>query len=381
MAKTNIKEVKKENEDDQVSPQNQASSYFKANRDSHLNFEETIDGKTPSSSLILTSAVQGGIEPGCHRAVGTTTGGKTSCTLDFMYHFLKPTKGVRGIYVKAEGRLSKNVKERSGIKFVIDPDEWVDGTCFVVESNEYEFIFGFMGDLVRNNPTKTRYFFIIDSVDTMARKADLAKGLGDAVQVAGGALITSVFFKQSASALAKRGHVCWFISQVRDSIKINMYEKVLPRQGSSSGGHALEHQGDYVLEFLPRFGDDQILENPADKGSKRIGHYCRIKILKSNDEKYGVEIRYPIKYGRVGATSVWVEREIGDLLVMWEHVKKTSAKSAWLDILPPIRDEIKEATGVEAPDKVQGVNNLYQFLEENPKVTAYLFDKFSKLSA
>jgi RecA/RadA recombinase len=367
---------KNEDEDSGVSPEQQIASFLKANKQDHYNFEEDNHYQIPSSSLSLMSAMDGGINPGAHRATGVTTGGKTSCTLDFMYHFLNNGTGYRGVYIKAEGRLSSEMKMRSGITFVNDPEQWKDGTCFVFETNVYEAVFGFIGELIRNNPSKSRYFFIIDSLDMMAKRDDLAKPLEEAGQVAGGALITSVFLKKTSAALSKRGHFCWFISQVRDSIKINPYEKSAPRQGGASGGHAVEHAGDYVLEFLPRYNDDLIRENPSDKSSKPIGHYCKLRIVKSNNEKYGVEVRYPIKYGRKNASSVWVEREIIDLLLSWEQIEK---KGAWFKMAATLRDEIKENTGVEIPEQIQGIDNLYKALEDNKKASDYLFNKLYKM--
>lgn len=357
-----------------ITPEQQALSFLKANKTSHYNFEETITDKTRSSSLTLTGKMDGGIQPGAHRAVGITTGGKTSCTLDFMHFFLKGNpKGKRGFYVKSEGRLSDDVKARSGITFTTDATQWKDGTCFILEANEFEAVFGMMGDLIRNNPTKTRYFFIIDSMDMMAKKADLEKGLEDAAQVAGGALITSVFLKKTSTALAKRGHICWFISQLRESIKIGNGPSGPPRQGGASGGHAVEHVGDWVLEFLPRWQKDIIREDPADLKSKIVGHMCQVRIVKSNNETYGQVVEYPIKYGRKNASSVWVEREIGDL--MFEQWKLFTKAGSWLSLIPSALARIKEHTGVDFPAKVQGINAVYDALEANPTVTAYLYDK------
>ena len=373
------KQATKEKEEDKVlSPSEQAMSYLNANKTDHYNFEDSITDVTRSSSLQLSAAMNGGVEPGAHRAVGVTTGGKTSATLDFMYHFLKPVNGKRGVYVKSEGRLSKEVMARSGIVFTTDPKDWVDGTCLILESNVFEFVFGFMGELIRNNETKTRYFFVIDSLDSMGKKADLEKSLTDATQVAGGAVITSVFFKKAATALSKRGHILWLISQVRDFIKITTYGAgpTAPRQGNSSGGHAVEHAGDWVLEYLPRYKDDIIRENQDDDNSKPIGHYCKIRIVKSNNEKYGVVLRYPIKYGRTNATSVWIEREIADLLIQWEMVVK---KGSWFTVSPSLITEVSEATGETLPDQIQGKDNIFKVLEENPKITSYLYDKFLKV--
>ena len=377
MAKTTTKKAEAESPETegQITPQQQITSFLKANKADHYNFEEDNNYKVRASSLTVTAQMDGGLTPGAHRSVGITSGGKTSFTLDLMYHFLQNVKGHRGVYIKAEGRLSENVKERSGVTFVTDPDKWTDGTCFVFESNVYEAVFGLIGELIRNNPLKTRYYIVIDSLDMMGKRDDLEKPLEQAGQVAGGALLTSVFLKKTSAALAKRGHICWFISQLRESIKLNPYEKSAPRQGGASGGHAVEHAGDWVLEFLPRFNDDIIREG-GEKSGKIIGHYCRMKIVKSNNEKYGTEVRFPIKYNRKNASSVWVEREIVDLMLGWEMISKAGA---WLRFSDEIRAEVREKTGVEIPEKIQGLDNVYKLLEDDKALTDYLFAKFLKL--
>lgn len=369
-----------EKEDGAVSPEQQAMSLLKANKADHFNFEDSVIGRTRASSLTLTAFINGGIEPGCHRACGISTGGKTSCTLDFMFNFLNEKDKVehRGVYVKAEGRLSQEMMERSGVKFTNDPKEWKDGTCLIVESNVIEFVYGFMGDLIRNNVNKVRYFFILDSMDMLAKRADLAKGFDDAQQVAGGAVVTSVFLKQASAALSKRGHICWFISQVRETIRIQNGPPGPPRQGGASGGHAVEHAGDYVLEFLPRWQDDIIRENPNDKNSTPIGHYCRVKVVKSNNEKYGETIRYPIKYGRTGGKSVWIEREIGDLLLPFGYLEK---KGAWYNFSAEQAKEIAENVKGEIPEKIQGMDNVYEMLNNNPELMSYYYNKILKFGS
>ena len=51
-----------------------------------------------------------------------------------------------------------------------------------------------------------------------------------------------------------------------------------------------------------------------DKGNP-IGHYCKIVFRKSVNEKTGAQVRYPIRYGRSDGNSIWIEKEIIDLLV------------------------------------------------------------------
>lgn len=375
-----IKEVKENNKEESekiVTPNEQIKALLNANKESHFNFEEDFFYKVPPSSLIANSIMGGGLASGAHRAIGNASGGKTSCSLDFMLHFFERGEGHRGVYIKSEGRLSPEVQERSGIKFTNNFDEWKDGTCFVLESNIYEFVFTFMGHLIRENPTKCKYFFIVDSMDMMIKKEDSVKPMDESNQVAGGALLGSTFMKKTAAALQKRGHIAIFISQVRDSIKIDPRQKSdSNKQGKAGGGHVWEHAADWVLDFQPRYQDDIILSDPNDKSSKPIGHYCKIKIIKSNNETYGQEIRYPIKYGRTGGTSVWVERELSSLCLMWEFVKKEKSSYYWKEDLYA---ELIEKFGDKIPLKFVGIAKFETFFEENKDISNYLIVKFREL--
>lgn len=357
-----------------LTPSEQALSFLKRNKDDHYNFEEDNYYKVPSSSLNLNLELSGGLPVGAHRATGINSGGKTSCSLDFMFNFLKINKTNKGVYFKCEGRLSPEIQARSGIEFVTDVTKW-NNNALVVESNVYEMVFGFIRDLIINNPTKTKYFFVIDSMDNMVKREDLEKSFEESAQVAGGALLTSVFLKKTSLALAKRGHIIIFVSQVRDEIKINQYQQTTPRQGKSSGGHAIEHNSSIVLDFLPRFGDDLIRENSTDKNSKIIGHLCKICLIKTDNEKNLVKLCYPIKYGRTGGQSVWKEREIFQQLLIWEFLKKSAEKSAWLVWEPSLRQELLKIDE-NAPEKTQGEDKVCEYLESNPSVSRYLYEKF-----
>lgn len=357
-----------------VNPQQQLESFLKGNEKDHLNFEHEDEYKICPSSLTLAGIMGGGLGTGSSRFIGYPTGGKTSCALDFMFAFLKKGKGYKGIYVKAEGRLGSDMRERSGIAFTDDFAKWEDGTCFIYHCNVYESVFSLIKELITNNPTKTKYFFIVDSINMLGKREDLAKAFEDANQVAAGALLTSDFFRKTAMAMSRRGHICVFISQVRDTISINAYSAPPPRQGKSSGAHSLEHQGEWVIDFQPRYKDDIIRKNPADDKSDPIGHYCKINIIKSPNEKYNFNIRYPIKYGRTGGTSIWVEREIGDIILGWGLASKAGA--GWITFTPSFITELKDQ-GFTIPEKIQGLENLYDIFEKNKELTAYLFNKFS----
>ncbi len=342
-------------------------------KEDHYNFEPAHDYKVPCSSLILTSYLGGGLSSGAHRMVGLASGGKTSCALDFMFHFLKnKSKKRRGIFIKSEGRLSKEIQERSGVKFTFSLDDWEDGTCFVFESNIFEAVFKLKRELISNNPQGYEYFFITDSADGLIKRDDAKKTEEESITVGGGSLITSVFLKKTGLAMAKRGHIDVYISQIRDQIKINPYEKSAPKQGKASGPRALEHQADVVLEFLPRFGKDLIEED-----GKIIGHFCKCEVVKSNNEKNMVEIRYPIRYKQTGGKSVWTSYELADLLILWENIKK---KGAWYRFSDGFREDLIKHTDKEVPELFQGLDSIRNWIDEDEKIQQYLFDSFKDLS-
>ena len=81
-----------------------------------------------------------------------------------------------------------------------------------------------------------------------------------------------------------------------------------------------------------------------------------------------------MKFGKA-LSGIWVEREIGDLILSWEMGKRAGA---WISFAPEFLADLKEQD-IEWPEQIQGLNNLYKELEENTKAKEYLFNKFSKI--
>jgi RecA/RadA recombinase len=355
-------------------------AFLKSNKDDHYNFEEEIYYKVSSGSLNLDFVMGGGFSPGLHRFIGMNEGGKTSEALEVMKNFLKTVKDSRGLIIKAEGRLGKEVQERSGIEFVSDADSWKDGNCFVFESNIFETVSELMLELVKNNPENKRYLFILDSVDGLMPKNDAGKTLSDATKVAGGAVISSVLMKKMSIALAKRGHMAIFISQVRSDIKLDPYSANKDiRQTTATGGNALLHYANWIIEFEPRFNKDLILEKPNERydaiKNKIIGHTAKVSIKKSTNETTNNKVEYPIKHGRKHGTSIWREYEIIDQLLAWQFI---TAKGAWITVGDEIIKELKE-NDLDLQKQHQGMDNFRKYLEENTKITDFLFEKYKKL--
>jgi RecA/RadA recombinase len=357
-------------------PNELLDKFLKENKEDHYNFEEAFDYRISSGSLLLDMNLGGGFAPGLHRFTGMNEGGKTSEALEVMRNFCSSSAQRRGLYIKAEGRLPKEMTERSGVKFVYTADEWVDGTCFVFESNIYETVMTLMRNLV-GSKDGIQYCFIVDSVDGLIAKNDLNKSLEESVKVAGGAVIASTMMKKISIALAKRGHMAIFVSQVRADIKLDPYSKAPIRQISSTGGNALLHFANWILEFEPRFQKDLILKNPNAKfgpDNPPIGHTAKVTVKKSPNEKTNTVIAYPILYNQKGGKSIWRSKEVLDMLLAFEMVEK---KGAWYNF----SDESKEMMGLgeDVNLKFQGEDKAFKFLEEHPDYVNVFYKYFVEM--
>ena len=59
--------------------------------------------------------------------------------------------------------------------------------------------------------------------------------------------------------------------------------------------------------------------------------------VKTSNEKTGLEVRYPIRYGRTGGKSIWVEYEVVDMMLAWDLAV---AKGAWVKISDELVEEV-----------------------------------------
>jgi RecA/RadA recombinase len=345
-----------------LSPVEQIQSYLKENKEDHYNFEETPEYTVSSGSLLLDIEMGGGIRPSIIRASGVAEGGKTSCALSFARNFQSSLDNSMAIYIKSEGRLSLDMIARSGVD--TSPDKW-----FVYKSNIFESVLQLMRDLITNNPTECKYFFIIDSMDAMVPKKDMDRSFEDSDKVAGGSVLSSNFLKKMALGIATKGHICFMISQVRSKVTIG-YDKGDPKITNASGGNALLHYSDWILEFQPRYQKDMI----PPKSDEPEGHICKVIFRKSANEKTGKKVEYPIKYGRTNGRSIWTEYEVIGMLLQWEMAKTSGS---WIIVGDSLIDELKEA-GLDMVAKHQGEDNFRKYLEENVEICNFLFNKFGK---
>lgn len=351
-----------------------AKQFLDKNKKSHFNYDEDKgDYKISTGSLIFDSKIGGGIEAGLVRFTGNAGGGKTSEALLLMKNFLETVPNSRGLFVKAEGRLHENIKNRSGIEFVTDPEAWREGNCFVFECNVYDVVFDFIRHIWKNQDG-TRFCIVIDSMDGLMSADDLAKATSEANKVAAGASLTSDFLKRVSLGMAKKGHLCLMLSQLRAEIKASQFATTdKNKMGGATGGNALAHYPDWVFEFMkPTANEHRIREGGEnDKNGRIIGHTVRVAIHKSTNESTGTLVSYPVRYGRSEGLCVWRTREVADLLIAWAFLKRVSA--AWYEWDEGLSNKMKEKN-IDFPEKINGIGGVYAHLEENKPLYDFLND-------
>lgn len=383
----NSKKQAKEEKEEEVkrSSSDILNSALKSNKGEHYNFEERVSWKVSTGSLLLDVAT-GGVKPSLWRLAGANNSGKTPQMLEILRNFLSGVPNSKALWVIAEGRgLSEENKSRCGLTFVYSPEDWAVGTVFVLETNVFEMFISVVKDLVKQNEDGTKFAFVVDSIDGLILRDDASKDITESNRVAGVPMLSKKMLQSLSLGMFKYGHWMGLISQVTAEIKLDPYAKAANRGGQFSGGNSLLHGSDVIIQYEPINNGDFILDNPAgrmnDGKTKPIGQNVKVTLVKSLLEATRkTTVIYPIKYGRK-PSGIWVERELGDLLLMWELIKKTGEKSSWLAVSEDLRAEVKEHTGLEMAEKIQGMEKVYAYLEEQPKVTEYLFNKFTSLMA
>lgn len=309
--------------------------------------------------------------------------GKSRESFVLAENYMKVMPKSRTLYVKAEGRLTVEIQVASGQRFVTKPEEWVDGTIFVLCSNTFETVAAIIETMIKEMFAKGEYLcVIIDALDGLILKDDLlAKGIDGNMMVAGVPKLTKLLFRRLALPISHYDTLLILLSQYSTEIKISQYATATPHQGSSSGGSAVMHQSDYVLEYGIRNEGDYLLEDPEARvdpvKNQIVGNKAKVKIIKSATGETGNPIEIPIKRGRVG-NAIWTEREIPDFLQAYQLVVKEKPGSSWLKFDETFIKEAK-AAGVTLKDKVNGLGQLNDYIESDRVVFEWLHTKFRKM--
>lgn len=364
-----------------------AKNFYKANSSYIYTEDRVSESYLVSTGIIgLDAIIGGGVQSGTLvRLLGPPTTGKSSEGILIIKNFLESRPKARGLIIPTEARLTEKIKVRSGVKFVHNPEDWVNGTCLILPMNIYDKIANFIWTLVKTNELhdiedRENFIIMIDCMDYLTLEDDMAKEIGKSGKIAGPQYMTKMMWSKMALPFNAGQHILLATSQQSAAPKIDPYAKDPLRQGGSSGGTNVQYQASLVLDFALRYEGDYLLENEDDKydekKNRKIGHIVRCVIRKSDNEKYDVRFEYAIKYGRTNGNSIWIEKDILDQLITWQFLAREGGKAKGSLLFEKSLLTELEKVNAETPDKFRGMNAALAFLDENPAVTKFLSDKF-----
>lgn len=267
------------------------------------------------------------------------------------------------IYFNAEGRINKDLIDRSGIDYSKERFR-------IVDTNSYEVIFNTTERLIKNNPNDIRYFVILDSTDACVKEENKDKSFGEAEKMAGGAAILSAAGKRISLLFNRGNHHLYLCSQVRDKMSAQA------KGGKdTSGGNAPRFYSSLTGEIKKPWTDTILFENPSDTKSNHIGRFCEIKLHKTPNETTGKIVRIPIRYGLKGG--IWRAYESMMVAQAWSMYKK---EGAWFSVDEHWAEEFKK-NNLKFEGKVQGEKNLRTMFDSNPDLTNFCLQKGALLIA
>lgn len=263
----------------------------------------------------------------------------------------------------AEGRLTEKKIRMSGI----DKSRLV-----VVKSNAAEFVLQNILDLINNNPDDLKFFFIVDSINSLTTSDERGKTLSEAEARAGVARVNSMAFKKLSLPLHVKGHHLYLCSQIRAGNMTGFGGA----GNKAGGGKAPEFYGDVIAQMglawdgnSPRY---------IKEGEKNVGQYTEYTFKKTYNETTGVKLAVPIKYNHQGG--VWRATEVADMALAWGLVLK---KGSWYNIQSELFKESADRAGISQTlleSKVQGHFGFVTFLEDNPDLQELIFAYIMEIS-
>lgn len=377
----------KEKEDSKELSSNQIlGGILKNNKADHFNYIEPKHKVISTGSLLLDSLVK--VRSGTVvRLVGSGAElGKTSECFVLAQNYMDVMPKSKCIFIKAESRLSEEMKARSGHRFTTNPEEWDYGMVFEFRCNLFETVAKTLETLIPAMYERGEYLVvIIDALDGLILKSDYEKDIfgnsAENVRVAGVPLLTKLLFRRLGNKIVHYDVLCLITGQYSANIKLDPYSKEPPRQVESSGGSAIGHQADYVWSYSPRYQGDLILENPKEKPdrlkNKTLGVYASLEIKKSGTDVTGTKLRIPIARNRVG-NQIWREKEVIDVAVSFEVLSRPDGKGAWYKFSQELIDEAAKA-GLELQEAHQGLNGAYKYMEDNKEIFEWMYKKFQEV--
>lgn len=330
--------------------------------------ELTTFDKITTGSFFMDQILGGGYRAaGFARVYAEPEQGKSSMGLCWAKHWQDFYKDKAMVIIfNAEGRISTDLVQRAGLN--------TNKEVFrIVDTNKSDFIYTMIERLVTDNPKNLRYYFLVDSTDSCERTVDMEKTIGEAEKIGGSATIMSAAGKRLSLIFNLKHHFLFMTSQVRD--KVNTHG---PGAGGKqpSGGNAPKFYSSLTCHIKKNWSDFDILENPSDPKSKKIGRLVQILLEKTYNETSGTIVVYPVKYGHVGG--VWKEYEAMMICQAWNFVSRPSPTSTYSFSESYLKE--LEAAGIKLEsNSYRGDKQLLALFESNPELVKYVHTKMREV--
>lgn len=369
------KQVAKTDEKKESPSNNILNAILNAKESVHFNHVERKPAVViPSGSLIMDSVLR--IKSGSAlRMGGPAEVGKTSQAFLFATNYMQVLPKSKTIYINAEFKLSDELQKRTGLKFVDKTEEWDYGTVFVLRSNVYDTICDALFGLFRSMSQNGEHLcVIIDSIDMLILQSDLEKTVTDGKKPAGINYITKELFRKIQGYIENYNGLLIAITQYAATFKMDTYSKAPPQMMEGNQTNALNHMCSNALYYRPRFNGDYILENQEERPdalkNKILGVVAKVEIKKSTTDQSNITLEIPIKKGRVG-NAVWLEKEIFDVLIYHELLKKNGGWLSFTDDFIKWAEEDK----ILLKAKHNGMDQFSEYFEQNPDITKWVIEK------
>ncbi len=342
-------------------------------KDTNYNHIVSTPVKFSSGSLKLDSYIKmrSGITI---RMGGPSEVGKTSQSMLFADNYMKALPKSKTIYINAEAKFGEEIQARTGMKFTEDPSNWDYGTVFVYQTNVFDTICDTLESILKQMHQNGEHLcMIIDSIDMLRLESSLNKKAGDNKRPAGTNFLLKEMLRR-LDCIYKYNALLIIITQYAATFKADQYAKDEPHLMGGNNTHALNHQCTYALYYKPRGFKDYIkpdIEAPPDKEKNPIlGVYAKILLCKTATDVTGHTIEVPIKKGRIG-NCVWVEKEVVDVAMAYGLINK---KGGWFAFDESVVSEAKNSQ-IELKSPIQGLDNLYDYFENNKPVFEWFLNK------
>lgn len=305
---------------------------------------EEHSGEIYKTLLSMDLALNGGIPEGISVLIsGAPKIGKTTFSLHFAGQSQAANPDKKVFFFDCEGRLRPELL--SSIKG-LDMSRF-----FIIRSNSKKVLTAedYLNLLLTTLKDNPKCICILDSIASLVPEKELSSEIGDSIKLASTPTLMYRVFRATSQILP-----------VTQSTFIGLTHLVAnpnPGPGKKSmavGGNAIRYGASVHLEAA--------WKEDIKAGDKNVGQIAHMKVIASALGPPGADVKVPIVYGK----GVDIAYDTFNVALELGLIEKGGS---WFTL--PTEDTI-QGIGLKEPMKLQGANNIVDYLNEHPEVTSAL---------